>query len=302
MARASIFYEGKRFPCIGSESDGNKGSHELSPEEPATFSNLSRLPSEVMSAIFDELVARDMPRISSRLVSQKLWKDQLKAGSRGLLPWLWDVEPALIEAKDAESCPGGSEFEWDWELLIRQLSRGVDYGLCTGLPNSSRLMDHFSVENSLKDDVVFNAACTGYSTDMAYVPAGLHNRRRVWQLLEEMFVGDALPSEMTQKGDYYERRRVPVVKDCVPLWWNKSGDQILSEPIWIPSINNIDAFKRRLGGDVYILEGYAGLQYWQKPSLIAQHETSGDETETQDVHGASVEEIYSVLRPLGYPV
>ncbi|KAF4827875.1 hypothetical protein CGCTS75_v007861 [Colletotrichum tropicale] len=237
-----------------------------------------------------------MPRISSRLVPQPLWKEQLKAGCQGLLPWLWDVEPALIDAKDAEPCPGSPEFEWDWELLFRQLSRGIDYGKIT------EPIDRHRVEDLRQVDLVFDKACTGYSTDMQYVPAGLHNRRRVWQLLEEVFVGDALPWETTVVSGYASTTHIPAIEDCVPLWWNKSGDQILSEPIWIPSINNIDAFRRRLGGEVYILERYAGLQYWQKPSLIAQHETSGDETETPDVHGASVEEIYSVLRPLGYPV
>ncbi|KAF4876688.1 hypothetical protein CGCSCA1_v003895 [Colletotrichum siamense] len=254
---------------IGPESSGDKESHRLSSEKPQTV---------------------------SITFPQALWKAQLKAGCGGLLPWLWDVEPALIDAKDAEPCPGSPEFEWDWELLFRQLSRGIDYG------DMTESIDKHRVEDLRQVDLVFDKACTGYSTDMQHVPAGLHNRRRIWQLLEEMFVGDALPWKATVVSGYACTRHIPAIEDCVPLWWTKSGDQILSEPIWIPSINNIHAFRRRLGGKVYILERYAGLQYWQKPSRDSQQETSEAETETSDDHGASVEEIYSVLRPLGYPV
>ncbi|KAF0328300.1 hypothetical protein GQ607_004452 [Colletotrichum asianum] len=227
------------------------------------------------------------------VIPQALWKEQLKAGSHGLLPWLWDVEPALIDAKDTEPCPGGPEFESDWELLFRQLSRGIDYGDIT------EPIDRNRVEDLRQVDLVFDKACTGYSTDMQYVPAGLHNRRRVWQLLEEMFVGDTLPWKTTIVSTFGGTRHIPAIENCVPLWWTKSGDQILSEPIWIPSINNIHAFSRSLGGKV---QGNAGFQYWQKPSQGSQQETSEDDAETSDDHGASIEEIYSVLRSLGYPV
>ncbi|KAK2736931.1 hypothetical protein CKAH01_07618 [Colletotrichum kahawae] len=257
------------------------------------------MPSEIMSAIFNELDARDMPRVSTRLVPQTLWKEQLKAGCQGLLPWLWDVEPALIDAKDAGPCPGSPEFEWDWELLFRQLSRGIDYGDITEPTARHRVED---LPQDSQVDFVFDTACTGYSTDMDYVPAGIHNRRRIWQLLEEMFVGDTLPWKSVNVGTFgYCTARVPAIEDCVPLWWTRSGDRILSDPIWIPSINNIHVFQRRLGGEVYAT-GWSGLQYWQQASHDSQQETSGDETETSDIHAASVEEIYSVLRPLGYPV
>ncbi|KAK1842862.1 hypothetical protein CCHR01_14505 [Colletotrichum chrysophilum] len=255
-------------------------------EAAGVAANLSRMPGEIMNGIFDEIDARDMPRISSHLVPQALWKEQLKAGSHGLLPWLWDVEPALIDAKDTEPCPGGPEFEWDWELLFRQLSRGIDYGDITEPIDRNRVGDLRQV------DLVFDKACTGYSTGMQYVPAGLHNRRRIWQLLEEMFVSDTPPWKTTIVSTFGGTRHIPTIEDCVPLWWTKSGDQILSEPIWIPSINNIHAFSRSLGGKV---QGTAGLQYWQKPSQCSQQETSEDDAETSDDHGASVEEIYSVL-------
>ncbi|KAI3556944.1 hypothetical protein CABS02_02951 [Colletotrichum abscissum] len=94
--------------------------------------NLSKLPTEILDNILAAM-GRDMPPESSHQLPQRLWKDQLKAGSRGLLPWLWDIDPACVDAKDSELCPG------------------------------------------------------------AHVPGGLHNRRRIWQLLEEMFVGDTLP-------------------------------------------------------------------------------------------------------------
>ncbi|KAL4406424.1 hypothetical protein CABS03_12825 [Colletotrichum abscissum] len=75
--------------------------------------NLSKLPTEILDNILAAM-GRDMPPESSHQLPQRLWKDQLKAGSRGLLPWLWDIDPACVDAKDSELCPGGESFEWDW--------------------------------------------------------------------------------------------------------------------------------------------------------------------------------------------
>ncbi|KAK1447101.1 hypothetical protein CMEL01_08940 [Colletotrichum melonis] len=68
--------------------------------------NLSKLPTEILDNIIAAM-GRDMPPESSHQLPQRLWKDQLKVGSRGLLPWLWDIDPACVDAKDSEPCPGG---------------------------------------------------------------------------------------------------------------------------------------------------------------------------------------------------
>lgn len=262
---------------------------------------LARMPTEIIEALFSHM-GRDLPRTSSRVVAQKFWKEQLKSAcrGRGLLPWLWDIDVTLVDAKDAEPCPGGTDFEWDWELLVRHLTRGVDYGVRPGLPEDI-------YPNPTEADPTWKTACTGYHTDLVHVPAGLHNRRRIWQLLEEMFVGDALPWPTKRHRSQYSVR-----KECVPLCWDKSGN-ILSSPIWIPSINffwsdNPDryikpAFFRKLGGEVYTFRSKSWLQYWQRQSEESvSYEAIAAETDNSGTRPATVEEIYAVLRPLGYPV
>ncbi|KAK1718054.1 uncharacterized protein BDZ83DRAFT_760498 [Colletotrichum acutatum] len=63
--------------------------------------SLSKLPTEILDNILAAM-GRNIPPESSHLLPQRLWRDQLKAGSRGLLPWLWDIDPACIDAKDSE--------------------------------------------------------------------------------------------------------------------------------------------------------------------------------------------------------
>ncbi|KAF9877478.1 hypothetical protein CkaCkLH20_05178 [Colletotrichum karsti] len=274
----------------------------LTGESRKIAANIDKLPREIVNAIFYEMGCKELPRASTHLASQSIWKDQLKAGSRGFLPWLWDIDVDAIDAKDAELCPGGAGFEWDWELLVRQLTRGVDYGVRPEFPGGTRPIVPSRV---LSEKRTYNTVCTGYHTDLANVPAGLHNRRRIWQLLEEMFVGDSLPRAVG-----YERRRggtvhVPVRKECVPLWWDKSGERVLSSPIPIPSINGINRFARRLGGDVFAVDDGEDdrLQYWQMPPEESRDgDPAAGGSEEPKTSPATVEEIYAVLRPLGYPV
>ncbi|GKT50804.1 uncharacterized protein ColSpa_10985 [Colletotrichum spaethianum] len=278
----------------------------LTAEADKLAKNLARMPTEIMETIF-EYMGRDLPRLSSRLVSQKIWKEHLKAACRGvgLLPWLWDINTALVDAKDAELCPGGPGFEWDWELLARQLSRGVDYGVRPDCPK-----DVYPYPAWFDSPLTWHMVCTGSHTDLAHVPAGLHNRRRIWQLLEEMFVGDAIPWPARQHC--WWRRKNHVREKCMPLWWDKSGN-VLPSPIWIPSIyltwyadpeSHPEAiFLRRLGGEVYAFKGKSRLQYWQEDAKEnSDCALTVDEAGEVKPRPATVEEIYAVLRPLGYPV
>ncbi|KAI3543786.1 hypothetical protein CSPX01_06109 [Colletotrichum filicis] len=244
--------------------------------------NLSKLPTEILDNILAAM-GRYMPPESSRLLPQRLWKDQLKAGSRGLLPWLWDIDPACVDAKDSEPCPG------DVPDTIRA-TPGV-----TGLQGKPTM------------------AGTGYYTDLAHVPAGLHNRRRIWQLLEEMFVGDTLPWPARQRCRYACWSRRETQKQGVPLCWDKTGN-ILARPIWLPSIEfgysdnptseGHPMFFKRLGGGVYKRRGKARPQYWQRREVEKKHGNETGETEQQgdtETPAATVEEIYAILRKLGYP-
>ncbi|KXH45153.1 hypothetical protein CSIM01_01282 [Colletotrichum simmondsii] len=270
--------------------------------------NLSKLPTEILDDIFAAM-GRDIPPESSHLLPQRLWKDQLKAGSRGLLPWLWDIDPACVDAKDSEPCPGGESFEWDWELLVRQLSRSVDYGVLPGVPDTVRATP--GVAGPQGEPTM---AGTGYHTDLAHVPAGLHNRRRIWQLLEEIFVGDTLPWPARQRWRHACVSRMGAQRQGVPLCWDKAGN-ILARPIWLPSIDfgysedpTIEGhpmFFKRLGGWVYRRRGKARPQYWQRREVEERQGSESGEPEQQgdaETPAATVEEIYSVLRKLSYPV
>ncbi|KAF6807713.1 hypothetical protein CSOJ01_07993 [Colletotrichum sojae] len=236
---------------------------------------LARMPPEILDLIFFEM-GRDLPRTSTRLISQKHWKDQLKAGSQGLLAWPWDIDADLVDQKDAERCPEG--FEWDWELLVRQLTRGVDYGIRHGKDSEQ---DGNPDDQDEEHRWIRNTVGTGYHTDLAHVPAGLHNRRRIWQLVEEMFVGDAVPEpELVCLMDGGPRRyRCDLKEQRVLLWWDKSG-ALLPLPIWIPCIN---------------VFWPASQDGWHVGPRECWH--AGKE-----LQGATVEEVYAVLRILGYPV
>ncbi|KAF6844237.1 hypothetical protein CMUS01_01292 [Colletotrichum musicola] len=302
-ARGNLFYTLLRHPleiedltdCLLRNLKPCRSEVTLSADSAKTAEGLARMPPEILDLIFLEM-GRDLPRTSSRLISQKHWKEQLKAGSKGLLPWLWDIDADLVDQKDAERCPEG--FEWDWELLVRQLTRGVDYGL---RPGKHSEQERNPDEEDEEHRWLWTTRGTGYHTDLAHVPAGLHNRRRIWQLVEEMFVGDAIP-EPELRYLYLNgpsRARWDLKKEWVLLWWDKSG-ALLPSPIWIPFINRFwpatqdgwhvglaEAFGRRIGGEVFAKDGARPVQYWHAE---------------KELQGATVEEVYAVLRPLGYPV
>ncbi|TEA15818.1 hypothetical protein C8034_v001984 [Colletotrichum sidae] len=167
---------------------------------------LSKLPPEIIDNILVHL-GRDLPKECTRIVPAIFWVDQLKKARRpglSLLPWLWDIEPDLIDAKAAEPCPGGVEFEWDWELFVRQLTHGFRIETQPGVPT-----DYDTVDGS----VVWQTIATGHRSDLTHVPAGLHNRWRIWHLLEKMYVGDAL--------DYVEDE--DLILEDFPLNWDKAG-------------------------------------------------------------------------------
>jgi hypothetical protein len=203
-------------------------------------------------------------------LSQQFWQNELILGAGGLLPWLWDIDVTKVRDKAQTPCPSGDAFEWNWELLVRQL---------TGSIHLDRSTEKASTWMS-----------TAYQTELRAFPPGLYNRRRIWQLLEEMFVGDSVP--MVPASDPPEERWRLTTEKLIQLHWTKSG-KLRNEPLWIPSIAYDRAFSRKPGGRVVIRKGEKPIQYWQKPA-------PGQSIE--EMTPASVEEIYAVLRKLGYPV
>ena len=72
-----------------------------------------------------------------------------------IFPWLWDLDISML-------CEKKRAGHWDWELLVRQLSRKTIHE---------------------PDDVSIK------------LPLQLRNRRRIWRLLEEARVGDVAKIE-----------------------------------------------------------------------------------------------------------
>ncbi|KAI4867112.1 hypothetical protein F4820DRAFT_414938 [Hypoxylon rubiginosum] len=253
--------------------------------------SLAALPEDIFQVVLSQLRSfRDLPRRATYSIPQHYWKNELILGGKGLLPWLWDIDPDKVNCKADEPCPGGEDFEWNWELLVRQLSRNVDGGIGLDIPGH----DVADAISTVFTHNVGTCTYTGYHNDLRYVPRGLHNRRRIWQLLEEMFVGDQLPLEGKPDRD---RKHVPPRQKCVQLPWTKEGD-LRDSAIWLPTIKRNGAFIRLIGGQVYSTTSKSPLQYWQTPEFRRENGEEADEP----VKPASATEVLEVIRKLGYPV
>ncbi|KAK8097462.1 hypothetical protein PG984_016601 [Apiospora sp. TS-2023a] len=167
-------------------------------ETQAFRSAFMRLPLELRDHILDLLSScDDLHLFCTRLLPQEVWRDMLLG--KKCLPFLYDIDDAAVlrfaQAKEEEADANTV----DWESLVRSLSRGVWTG-------------------------------RGYyePPTMDMTPAGLRNRRRIWQLAEEMFVGDALPSKgsgasVPRYWDEYGERVYPVVRLSANKTWGAFG-------------------------------------------------------------------------------
>ncbi|KAI9157901.1 hypothetical protein HJFPF1_05885 [Paramyrothecium foliicola] len=231
---------------------------------------IETLPTEILDQIVAYLrPSRNFDPSRRGALPQTFWKEELLLGANGLLPWLWDLDVSKIREKAETPCPSGDKFEWNWELLVRQLTRGV-------------FLDRSTTQAS-------SWMSTAYQTNLRAFPPGLYNRRRIWQLLEEMFVGDSIPLSPWGGGIYQPDY---TTEKAIQLYWTKSGKP-RKEPIWIPCIASEGIFVRKPGGQVVITSKDKAIQYWQKATLRENPE---------HVEPAPVEEIYERLRKLGYPV
>lgn len=99
------------------------------------------------------------PSTFSRVLPLRIWYYALT--EKSLFPWLWDL--------DLETVGAYSPDNWDWELLIRQLSGSTAFE-----PGN----------------------------DMESVPPGLVNRKRIWRLVNEARMGDCYVG-LPEDGDEY---------------------------------------------------------------------------------------------------
>ncbi|KAI9706305.1 MAG: hypothetical protein M1820_004881 [Bogoriella megaspora] len=145
-----------------------------SPEVDAFRRHLGRLPVEVMDLIETFIHPLDEPTLScNRILSPSFWRDGLVSGR--LIPFLWDLVPTSAHAQSSalgrinwfKAVTSEEGQQWDWELLVRQLSQ----------------------PGAFEDGQLFSD-----------VPIGLKNRRRIWRLVEDMYLGDVQPTKKNLWG------------------------------------------------------------------------------------------------------
>lgn len=129
---------------------------QLSPQTALLASQVNNLPSELLKLIVHHLEPlHDLPLQCTAVLPPASWLEGLLKDK--LLPWLWDLNISVTLDKEA-SKPVGRE--WNWEGLVRKLSQ-------TALHKPRMIFDD--------------------------LPFGLRNRRRIWRIVDEMYVGDVAP-------------------------------------------------------------------------------------------------------------
>lgn len=163
------------------------------------------LPLELRDHILELLSScDDLHLFWTGLLPQEVWRDML-LGKKSL-PFLYDIDDAAVLRFTQEKEGKASDTNnFDWESLVRSLSRGAW---------ASR--NFYEPPDYEHEWDVSLPKRTFYYCDLL-APAGLRNRRRIWQLVEEMFVGDVLPwkdsgTSVPRYWDEYGERVYPVVR------------------------------------------------------------------------------------------
>jgi hypothetical protein len=115
------------------------------------------LPQEIKDHIADLMPGQPLAASCNYLMPQPQWKRVFLQ-----IPFLWDLDEQVV-AQTAD--------DWDWERLTRQVMTPVEIAVKTG-----------------QRDVPYD--CWSYEKAGLDVPLGLSNRRRIWQILEEMYPND----------------------------------------------------------------------------------------------------------------
>ncbi|EGE09242.1 hypothetical protein TEQG_08192 [Trichophyton equinum CBS 127.97] len=115
---------------------------------------MKKLPTEIIEHICLHLHPFAGPGAACTYkLSPNIWRDLLFR--QQLLPWLWDLDPAILESQPLQHSNGQPSYSkddfWDWEQLVRKLAQ----------------VEAFEPGNSLEN-----------------APLRLRNRKRIWRLLE----------------------------------------------------------------------------------------------------------------------
>ncbi|KAJ0120699.1 hypothetical protein J7T55_015431 [Diaporthe amygdali] len=167
---------------------------------------LARLPGELKLLIFEHVTAaHDWPLSCTRLLGPRFWKTLFNKNNP-CFAWLWDLDQEMVRQTDPD-------LVLDWELLFRKLSQGP------------KVADCFR-GNSESDFEIFRGV-------LQRTPCGLEGRRRIWTLLEEMYIGDRSTRwRLWLQDPEYEARYNPV-RDIeeVPVYWGRNGESFGCETL-----------------------------------------------------------------------
>lgn len=163
---------------------------------------LTRLPNELKLLIFDYVAAaQDWPLRCTRLLGPRFWKTLFNK-NHPCFAWLWDLDQDIIQRTDPH-------LKMDWELLFRKLSQEPKVADCFGGNPESEFESFRGV--------------------LRVIPPGLEGRRRIWKLLEEMYLGDRSTRwELRVENAEWAESRYDDLGDVeeVPVYWDKNGQQL----------------------------------------------------------------------------
>ncbi|KAF5695222.1 hypothetical protein FDENT_526 [Fusarium denticulatum] len=121
------------------------------------------LPQELKNLVCSFLHQDQLPLECTYIMPQSMWKQMFFQ-----VPFLWDLY--IKEIHDKTSARGLNAQNWDWEKITRQVMSPP--------------------EEPRQDTVSGSGGAWGFNKVGLNVPGGFTNRRRIWQILEEMYPND----------------------------------------------------------------------------------------------------------------
>ncbi|GKU00103.1 hypothetical protein FLAG1_06046 [Fusarium langsethiae] len=154
----------------------NLDEYEIRPNPlPSLKDHLEALPQEIKDHILQFLLYDDFPLECTYLLDQSYWYTLFLQ-----IPFLWDLDLAMVHTKLFGNSSDGQKVakQYDWEKLTRQVLTPID----------------------VVDPDVMPPLPSSYARVGLVVPQGLQNRRRIWQIVEEMEVNDVRMEDRRRKG------------------------------------------------------------------------------------------------------
>ncbi|KAF9773535.1 hypothetical protein IL306_008643 [Fusarium sp. DS 682] len=145
---------------------------DAAPTDQKFTTRFNNLPKEIEDSIVSLVRDASMSLECTYLIPQPHWKETLLR-----VPFLWDIEKSIVETKEQEAASGG--FEWNWEKLVRQVMSEVSV---------PEIKSEIDPDDEDCEDEIENA--WSYQKAGLNVPPGLTNRRRIWQIVTEMYPDD----------------------------------------------------------------------------------------------------------------